>query len=304
MVQVAAELGYPGAAVAPVVARAGVSRRTFYELFDGREDCFLAAFEWTVDQLRGEIAQAYSSQGSWREGARQALAALLALLDSEPELARVGVVEALGAGQVVLQRRAEVLDELIALLAVEAPKPRGVVELPLLTAEGVVGAVLSIVHTRLVYPEHNTAGRRPPSRTSARDAGSLSGLHGHLMALIVLPYLGRRAAREESNRPAPDVSARQTARRGGDGRRLLERLDMRLTYRTMRCLTFIRENPGASNREIASGAEIPDEGQTSKLLGRLEKLDLIANSRPHGPGFPNRWTVTPHGEQVLSAVQR
>ncbi|HEX3391128.1 MAG TPA: helix-turn-helix domain-containing protein [Solirubrobacteraceae bacterium] len=78
---------------------------------------------------------------------------------------------------------------------------------------------------------------------------------------------------------------------------------MRLTYRTVRCLMFIGAHPGASNREIAQGAEVPDEGQTSKLLSRLTKLALIANSQPHGPGFPNRWTLTAHGEQVLSAVQ-
>jgi DNA-binding MarR family transcriptional regulator len=78
---------------------------------------------------------------------------------------------------------------------------------------------------------------------------------------------------------------------------------MRLTYRTVRCLLFIGEHPGSSNREIAQGAEVPDEGQTSKLLGRLDRLGLIVNTRPHGPGYPNYWTLTPHGEQVLGAVQ-
>jgi DNA-binding MarR family transcriptional regulator len=78
---------------------------------------------------------------------------------------------------------------------------------------------------------------------------------------------------------------------------------MRLTYRTVRCLVFIGEHSGVSNREIAKGADIPDEGQASKLLARLVKLDLIVNRRSHGPGTPNRWTLTPRGEQVLGAVQ-
>jgi DNA-binding IclR family transcriptional regulator len=78
---------------------------------------------------------------------------------------------------------------------------------------------------------------------------------------------------------------------------------MRLTYRTVCCLVFVAEHPGSSNREIARGAEVPDEGQTSKLLARLVRLKLIANSQAHGPGHPNCWTLTPHGEQVLSAVQ-
>ncbi len=52
---------------------------------------------------------------------------------------------------------------------------------------------------------------------------------------------------------------------------------MRLTYRTVRVLTFIGEHPGASNREIADGAGIADQGQISKLLTRLERLKLVTN---------------------------
>lgn len=130
------------------------------------------------------------------------------------------------------------------------------------------------------------------------------GLHGQLMVLIVLPYLGPRAAKEELRRPTPVIRGLGTAPDNEDTGRLLERLDTRLTYRTVRCLVFIREHPGTSNREVAQGAEVPDEGQASKLLGRLEKLGLLVNSRPHGPGFTNRWRLTARGEQVLSSVNR
>jgi AcrR family transcriptional regulator len=304
MVEVAAELGYIGAAVAPVVARARVSRRTFYELFDGREECFLAAFDWGVTQARQVVIEAYASRRSWRERVRHALAALLAFLDSEPELASVCVIEALGAGKLVLQRRAQVLDELIGALDAEAPQPRGATEKPLLTAEGVIGGAFSVIHARLLeHRQHIAEGDHASART--REGGGarpLIELHGQLMALIALPYLGPGAAGEELTRSAPEAPKGEIARTC-DGARLLERLDMRLTYRTVRCLMFIGEHPGVSNREIAKGAEVPDEGQTSKLLGRLVKLDLIANGRPHGPGFPNRWTLTANGEQVLSAVQ-
>lgn len=290
MVEVSSELGYVGAAVAPVVARAGVSRRTFYELFDGREDCFLAAFEWGASEARDVVVEAYSSNGSWRERMRRAVTALLALLECEPQLARVCVIEALGAGKLVLQRRAELLDALIAALDAEAPRPRGASAEPLLTAEGVVGGAFSVLHGRLLE-----------DTPSAR----LGELHGQLTALIALPYLGPRAAGEEFTRAAPDVASPKIAHKRGEdgGGRLLERLDMRLTYRTVRCLLFIAENPASSNREIARGAEISDEGQASKLLARLVKLDLIVNSQAGGPGRPNRWALTAHGEQVLSAVK-
>jgi AcrR family transcriptional regulator/DNA-binding MarR family transcriptional regulator len=308
MVEVAAELGYIGAAVAPVVARAGVSRRTFYELFEGREECFLAAFEWGVAHAREAMAEAYASQRSWRERVRHALAALLAFLEAEPQLARVLVIEALGAGKLVLARRGQVIDELIAALNAAAPQPRTAAEKPLLTAEGVVGGAFSVIHGRLLEDRSSAADGDMVSATRAGDARPLLSLHGQLMALIALPYLGPRVAGEELTRAAPDIPKREVAAvrfdGGAGGGRLLERLDMRLTYRTVRCLVFIAEQPDSSNREIAQGAEVPDEGQASKLLARLVRLDLIANSQAHGPGFPNRWTLTTRGQQVLSAVQR
>ena len=318
MIEVAAVEGYIGAAVAPVVARAGVSRRTFYELFEGREDCFLAAFEWGIKQARQVVVEAYGSGRSWRDRVRRALAALLGLLDSEPELARVCVIEALGAGRLVLERRAQALDELVAALGADAPRPRGSSGAPLLTGEGIVGGAFSVIHGALLARAALPSGRphdkpNPSARDTpvgeghgARDPQAprpLISLHGQLMALIALPYLGPRAAGEELTRTAPDVNVPARTRVSGDGGRLLERLDMRLTYRTVCCLIFIGEHPGSSNREIAHGAEISDEGQTSKLLGRLDRLGLIANTRPHGPGYPNYWTLTGHGQQVLSAVQ-
>jgi AcrR family transcriptional regulator len=325
MVQVAAEHGYIGAAIAPVVARAGVSRRTFYELFEGREDCFLAAFEWGVAQAREVMVEAYGTKRSWREGVRHALAALLTLLDCEPELARVCVIEALGAGRLVLARRAQVMDELIAALDASAPRARGS-SVPLLRADGVIGGAFSVLHGRLLEQGHaqgssGTAAHKPssdasgslaaaahkpssdPSGSPTAGVGSLIQLHGQLMALIALPYLGPRAAGEELTRAAPEVPAPSKLGVGAGGGRLLERLDMRLTYRTVRCLLFIGEHSGASNREVARGADIPDEGQASKLLTRLMRLGLVANTRQHGPGYPNYWTLTPHGDQVLSAVQ-
>lgn len=300
MVEVASEAGYLGAAVAPVVARAGVSRRTFYELFDGREDCFLAAFEWGIGQAREAMAEAYGSQRSWRERVRHALAALLAFFDAEPELARVCIIEALAAGRLVLERRAQVVESLTAALDADAPAGRSA-SAPLLTAEGIVGGALSVLHGRLL--EHAHAAALAQTQDGGGEPRPLIEMHGQLMALVALPYLGPRAAGEELSRAAPPVSTREATRSSGAGNRVFERLDMRLTYRTVRCLIFIGEHPGSSNREIAQGAEIADEGQASKLLTRLTRVGLIANTKPHGPGYPNYWVLTARGQQVLGAVQ-
>ena len=188
MVEVASEHGFLGAAVGRVVKRAGVSRRTFYDLFDGREDCFLAAFDWGVEQASEQVAGAYVRESSWRDGIRAALASLLVLLDSEPQLARVCVVEALGAGTLVLERRAAVMRRLAGALRSGAPRARGsACEPPLLTAEAILGGAFSVIHTRL----------------SLGGEGPLSDLLGQLMALIALPYLGPRAAGKSSRAPRP-----------------------------------------------------------------------------------------------------
>ncbi len=289
MVEIASEHGFLGAAVGRVVKRAGVSRRTFYDLFDGREECFLAAFDWGVEQISVQMREAYARESSWRDGVRATLASLLVFLDSEPQLARVCVIEALGAGPLVLRRRAAVLQELADALGSGAPRARGAsAEPPLLSAEAILGGAFSVIHTRL---------------SLEGEARPLTDLLGRLMALIVLPYLGARAAGEELARPAPDFPAPLApARDRTANRRILERLNMRLTYRTVRCLLFVAEHPGASNRAVASGAEIADEGQASRLLMRLSGLDLL-DKAPQRPGHANAWRLTPLGEQILGALR-
>jgi predicted transcriptional regulator len=92
---------------------------------------------------------------------------------------------------------------------------------------------------------------------------------------------------------------------GPDGRSdPLEGLKMRLTYRTVLVLMVIRERPGASNREIAEGSGIADQGQISKLLSRLARLVLIENAGDgQERGASNAWHLTARGEQVERATR-
>src|SRR3984893_8047947 len=105
MAEVAAERGAGAASVAHIVARAGVSRRTFYDLFEDREDCFLAAFDEAVAQAARTVLPAYEGETGWRERIRAGLLALLVFFEEEPALARLCVVEALAAGPKALERR-------------------------------------------------------------------------------------------------------------------------------------------------------------------------------------------------------
>jgi DNA-binding MarR family transcriptional regulator len=79
---------------------------------------------------------------------------------------------------------------------------------------------------------------------------------------------------------------------------------MRLTYRTMRVLAFIAQQPGASNREIAEGSSVVDPGQISKLLARLARLGL-AESPGEGAEHAtmNAWRLTARGERLERATR-
>ena len=102
MVEVVAERGVARATVAHVVACSGVSRRTFYELFDDREDCFVAAFDLAVERAVARVAPAFGEGGGWLEKIRMGLRASLEFLDDEPAMGRLVIVDALGAGPVAL----------------------------------------------------------------------------------------------------------------------------------------------------------------------------------------------------------
>jgi AcrR family transcriptional regulator len=285
MEEVAAERGAGSVTVAHVVARAGISRRTFYDLFADREACFLEAFEGALAQASTSVLGAYRVPGSWRERTRAALWAALVFFDVHPAAARLCVVEALAAGPRALEYRAEVLARLVAAVDEgRAEIPRGARQPPPLTADGVLGAVLSVVHSRLLAP------KREP----------LVGLSGELMGMIVLPYLGPAAARRELERPAPEIQEDQTPLDSDP----LGGLDMRITYRTVRVLIAMASHPGASNREVASEAGISDQGQVSKLLTRLEHLGLVRNEGVgHARGAANAWVLTLRGQSVEQAIR-
>jgi AcrR family transcriptional regulator len=296
LVEIVGERGIGGVAVAHIVARAGVSRRTFYELFDDREDCFLAAFEEAVERCARRVAPVFRARGSWRERIRAGLGALLEFLDEEPGMGALCIVDSLGAGPVVLERRAGVVGVLIDAVHEGRLEARAGAKPTRLTAEGVVGAVLAVLHARL-------SGR---GVRGSGSAASMVGLLGPLMGIVVLPYLGQAAAVREGSRPAPR-SRRVVVAVHGDP---LRELDMRLTYRTVRVLLAIAElgarGSGSSNRRIAEAADVADQGQISKLLARLENLGLIENAGAGGParGEPNAWRLTPKGAEIERTIAR
>jgi AcrR family transcriptional regulator/DNA-binding MarR family transcriptional regulator len=285
------EHGYPDVTVAQITSRARVSRRTFYELFDSCEGCLAAVIEEILTLVGQELKAADLEGLGWLERVRGGLWVILCFLDREPALARLCVVQAARGGPWVLARREEILTRLAAVLDEGRQQGTRVGKCSPLTAEGLVSAALGILSARLARRE-----QRP-----------LAGLQGELMGMIVLPYLGAAAARREQARPAPTRLAAHPP--SGPKRRLavvhdpLRELPMRLTYRTARVLGSIAAQPGISNREVAEEAGIADQGQVSKLLARLQRLEIVQNTGAgHTKGEPNAWKLTPLGHEVAQRL--
>ncbi len=280
------EVGYANTSVAQITSRAHISRRTFYELFATREACVLAVFDDVIALIERDLVTAKLGGLPWRERVRAGLWTILSFFDREPMMARVCVVHSLQGDAKLLARREALLERLAAILDEGRGERSRVVSATPLTAEGLVGAALSIVHTRLL--------RREP----------LTELLGELMSLLVLPYLGPAAARREQARTAPTPRPQRSGSDGQPASDPFAGLDMRLTYRTLRVLECVAARPGSSNREVGVAAGVPDQGQISKLLSRLERLGLVTNAgKPRPKGEANAWQLTPQGLQLTQTVR-
>ena len=203
MVEVLDDHRFEGATVGRICTRAGVSRRTFYDLFEDREARFLDAFQHAVEHFAEKPVAVFAGDGGWRERVRAALAALLEDLDAEPGVARMCVVETPKGGPEVLLRRRSIIEVLTVAVDQARREAKGAGPSSL-TAESIVGGALSVLHARLLE----------------RDPGPLLELVNPLMSMIVLPIFGtRRLAQGGWAGPVPVPRGRPRAPRIGRGRR-------------------------------------------------------------------------------------
>jgi AcrR family transcriptional regulator len=148
--QAAAELGYAEMNVEAITTRAGISRRTFYEHFQNKEDAFLAAYDAAVRAVAGHVRRAYFQETTAQARLRAGIGAFLQFLASDPELARMCIVGVLAAGPRAMARRneamrmfAEIIQDNIHELVPSCRRPE-------LTAETIVGGIHEAVFSRIL----------------------------------------------------------------------------------------------------------------------------------------------------------
>lgn len=181
MIKTVTEIGYNRLTVQNVLTRAGISRPTFYEQFEDKEDCFLAALDASAARMRERIETAVANVGpSWREQLRGGIAELLRFIVEEPEEARTVIVEARASSQAGLRRRDELLDQYAGCIDALVREDLDLTP-SAIAAAGVVGGIESVLYARLQKGE----------------TADLDALLPSLMYFAVLAYAGRKAAAEE-----------------------------------------------------------------------------------------------------------
>ncbi|HET8566347.1 MAG TPA: TetR/AcrR family transcriptional regulator [Solirubrobacterales bacterium] len=184
MVEVVSGRGYPETRVVDVIGVAGVSRKTFYELFESKEDCFLAAYDVLLGNLLGEATEAFESapRAPWAERTATALEELLVHLSHHPEEARFAIVEVLAAGPKALARRDAALRQFTGFL--EAGRSETSVELPGITSLAIAGGINEVLYSEILHGAVAQLPARLPD----------------LMFWITLPFLGPEGAATQRER--------------------------------------------------------------------------------------------------------
>ena len=180
-IDVVAEKGYAATTVADLTKEAGISRTTFYEMFEDKEACFLAAYDAAVDVLTRRIATAFEAEQSWPARARAGLEALLSSLAAEPQLARLALVDVGSAGPAAQRRYRAALQRMTPFFDEGrdyAPNGRA---LPANTSRMAIGAVIGLVVDEI---EEGRTERLPD-------------LLPEVLFATYLPYLGPEAATRE-----------------------------------------------------------------------------------------------------------
>ncbi len=179
----AAEHGYNATTISQITSAASVSRRTFYEHFAGKEECFLAAYEALDGYVGTVMEEAVERESEWPDQVAAAFVDLLEFLASRPNFARLYLVEAAVVGEGMADAREKTAKRFIALLE----PGRRYRDVDPGIEEGLVGGIVTLLGRRVLGGEADHLDRFAPG----------------LLEFALSPYLGADEARLAIERHAP-----------------------------------------------------------------------------------------------------
>lgn len=153
LAEVIAEEGYLDTTVHKILKRAGISRRTFYEIFTDKEDCFLAAYQEAADHVIVLVQRACRLGGTPEIRIENSLRAMLEFAEREPQVARMCILEVMAAGEKARNRRAKTMEQLTELVAGALAERCADSDEALLRARVLVGGIHEMVYDALARGE-------------------------------------------------------------------------------------------------------------------------------------------------------
>jgi AcrR family transcriptional regulator len=166
MVQSVNERGVVATTISDLVARAGISRRTFYEHFANKEECLLATYDAVVETEVRRLLGVFASKDVWLEQLEAMIRAGFAALAERPDAARLICVEMGASGEVGVQRWADGATRFERFICRGFEQAPGEGTIPDPVARAIVGALRKIIYSRV------------------REGRSSKSLKSELMALV------------------------------------------------------------------------------------------------------------------------
>jgi AcrR family transcriptional regulator len=192
--------GYVAMSVEDIVVTSGVSRRTFYDNFRGKEDVYLAAYDEVTQQLLTQVYEAFEAADGLVAKIRDSLSAFLTFIADEPAFADMCIVEVMAAGSAAIERRNNTMGAFAQMIqkAAEDELPKSKLP-PSLTSETLVGGIYEVVYSRVLQ------GR----------GDELPDLLPDLLFSVLLPYVGQETAasllKNERRRSKPKAGSSKPA---------------------------------------------------------------------------------------------
>ncbi len=172
-VDLVAKRGYRDTSVDQIVKAARVGYVAFYDLYEGKEDCFLAAFDRIVEESAAAVTMAVADADGWAEEMAAGLACLLDLIVADPRRARVALVEVQAAGPRAYNHYEAAVDRAAPKLREGREFSKEAAALSGALEEAILGGILWIAHQRLVKGE----------------LGDPDSLLGEAIQIALSPYL-------------------------------------------------------------------------------------------------------------------
>jgi AcrR family transcriptional regulator len=149
MVEAVTRHGYAGTTLRELVGLAGVSKTTFYEHFESKQDCFLSTFDEIASILSGRVAEAYRTDGDFRARLVAALSAFVNLAVEEPGAASLAAVESLTLGAAGVAHRERASQDFEALVQQSFDHSPSDYAVSAVTVRAIVAGIRGVTYRRL-----------------------------------------------------------------------------------------------------------------------------------------------------------